>query len=269
MKNSISEYLNILGNLNRPNAKTYIEYIFSDFIELGGDRLFGDDLSIIGGIALLNDIPVTVIGQLKGNNLDEQTKYNFSMAYPEGFRKALRLMKQAEKFHRPVICFVDTIGAYPGKHAEERGQYVAIANNLMEMMCLKTPIITVLIGHGGSGGALALCVADKIISLEYATLSVISPKACAQILWKEKNKEIEAAKLLKMTSLDLLQQGIVSRIIPEPEGGAHMDTHGVAIKIKNCLVDELKFLNMISTSNLLRKRQKKYRAMGRNSIYHV
>ena len=268
MECSISDYLNILGNLNRPNAKTYIEYIFSDFIELSGDRLFGDDLSIIGGIAFLNDIPVTVIGQLRGHNSDEQAKYNFSMTQPEGFRKALRLMKQAEKFHRPVICFVDTIGAYPGKHAEERGQHVAVANNLMEMMCLKIPIITVLIGYGGSGGALALCVADKIISLEYAALSVISPKACAQILWKEKNKEIEAAKLMKMTSLDLLQQGIVSSIIPEPKGGAHMDAHGVAIKIKNCLVNELKSLNKTSTSKLVRIRQKKYRAMGRNNIYH-
>ena len=221
MDYSISENLDILKRTNRPNAKSYIDLIFTDFVELSGDRLFGDDPSIVSGIALLDDSPVTIVGQLRGSNIEEQIKFNFSMTHPEGFRKSLRLMKQAEKFHRPVICFVDTIGAYPGKQAEERGQAVAIANNLMEMMCLKVPIISILIGNGGSGGALALCVADRIAILENAVLSTISPKACAEILWKDTSKEIEAAELLKMTSKDLLQQGIVDYIIPEPNDGAY------------------------------------------------
>lgn len=264
---SVSEHLDILNRIDRPNAKTYIKYIFNDFIELSGDRLFGDDPSISGGLAFLNNIPVTVIGQLRGNNIDEQVKYNFSMAYPEGFRKALRLMKQAEKFHRPVICFVDTIGAYPGKQAEERGQAAAIANNLMEMMYLGVPIITVLIGYGWSGGALSLCVADRIVALEHAVLSVISPKACAEILWKDKSKEIEAIKMLKMTSTNLLQQGIVDYIILEPKGGVYMDVQEVAMRIRSYLVKEVKSLDKVRASKLVRQRQKKYRSMGRGHAY--
>lgn len=263
MDYSISENLNILKQTNRPNAKSYIELIFTDFVELSGDRLFGDDPSIISGIALLDDSPVTVVGQLRGSNIEEQVKFNFSMTHPEGFRKSLRLMKQAEKFHRPVICFVDTIGAYPGKQAEERGQAVAIANNLMEMMCLKVPIISILIGNGGSGGALALCIADRIIALEHAVLSAIAPKACAEILWKDTNKEREAAELLKMTSEDLLQQGIVDYIIPEPNDGAHTDVHETALRIKTYLSKEIKLLKNIRTSKLVHQRQKRYRTMGR------
>ena len=263
MDYSISENLDILKRTNRPNAKSYIDLIFTDFVELSGDRLFGDDPSIVSGIALLDDSPVTIVGQLRGSNIEEQIKFNFSMTHPEGFRKSLRLMKQAEKFHRPVICFVDTIGAYPGKQAEERGQAVAIANNLMEMMCLKVPIISILIGNGGSGGALALCVADRIAILENAVLSTISPKACAEILWKDTSKEIEAAELLKMTSKDLLQQGIVEYIIPEPNDGAHTDVHETALRIKTYLIKEIKLLKSIHTSKLVHQRQKKYRTMGR------
>ena len=263
MDYSISENLNILKHTSRPNAKSYIDLIFTDFIELSGDRLYGDDPSIIGGIGFIDNIPFTVIGQLRGANIEEQIKFNFSMTHPEGFRKSLRLMKQAEKFHRPVICFVDTIGAYPGKQAEERGQAAAIANNLMEMMCLKVPIITILIGNGGSGGALALCVADRISILENAVLSTISPKACAEILWKDTSKEIEAAELLKMTSEDLLQQGIVDYIIPEPNDGAHMDVHETALRIKTYLIKEIKLLKNIRTSKLVYQRQKKYKTMGR------
>lgn len=263
MDYSISENLDILKRTNRPNAKSYIDLIFTDFVELSGDRLFGDDPSIVSGIALLDDSPVTIVGQLRGSNIEEQIKFNFSMTHPEGFRKSLRLMKQAEKFHRPVICFVDTIGAYPGKQAEERGQAVAIANNLMEMMCLKVPIISILIGNGGSGGALALCVADRIAILENAVLSTISPKACAEILWKDTSKEIEAAELLKMTSKDLLQQGIVDYIIPEPNDGAHTDVHETALRIKTYLIKEIKLLKNIRTSKLVHQRQKKYRTMGR------
>lgn len=263
MDYSISENLNILKQTNRPNAKSYIDLIFTDFIELSGDRLFGDDPSIASGIALLDDSPVTIVGQLRGSNIEEQIKFNFSMTHPEGFRKSLRLIKQAEKFHRPVICFVDTIGAYPGKQAEERGQAVAIANNLMEMICLKVPIISILIGNGGSGGALALCVADRIAILENAVLSTISPKACAEILWKDTSKEIEAAELLKMTSKDLLQQGIVDYIIPEPNDGAHTDAYEMALRIKTYLIKEIKLLKNIRTSKLVHQRQKKYRTMGR------
>lgn len=262
MESSILTQMNILKNIDRPNSAVYIDYIFTDFIELSGDRLFGDDPSIIGGIGLINDIPLTVIGQLRGRNIEEQIKFNFSMAHPEGFRKALRLMKQAEKFQRPVVCFIDTIGAYPGKQAEERGQANAIANNLMEMMTLKIPIISVLIGYGGSGGALALCIADRIIALEHAVLSVIAPKACAEILWKDTSKEIEAAELLKMTSTDLLQQGIVDYIIPEPNDGAHTNVQEMATRIKTYLIKEIKLLKNIRTSKLVHQRQKKYRTIG-------
>ena len=267
MNYSISEQLSILKNQNRPNAKMYIDSIFTDFIELNGDRLFGDDSSIIGGVALLGNAPVTVIGQLRGRNIEEQVEFNFSMTHPEGFRKSLRLMKQAEKFHRPVICFVDTIGAYPGRQAEERGQASAIANNLMEMICLKIPIITVLIGHGGSGGALALCVADRIAILEHAVLSVISPKACAEILWKDTSKEQEAAKLLKMTSKDLLDQGIVDYIIPEPNDGAQSDLHETALRIKTYLFQEMRSLQEICPSKLIKQRQRKFREVGRKDAY--
>lgn len=263
MDHSVSTQMNILKNQDRPNSAVYIDCIFTDFIELSGDRLFGDDPSIIGGLALLDGLPVTVIGQLRGQNFEEQIKFNYSMTHPEGFRKSLRLMKQAEKFKRPIICFIDTIGAYPGKQAEERGQAYAIANNLMEMMTLKVPIISVLIGYGGSGGALALCIADRIIALEHAVLSVIAPKACAEILWKDTSKEIEAAELLKMTSKDLLQQDIVDYIIPEPNDGAHTDVHETALRIKTCLIKEIKLLKNIRTSKLVHQRQKKYRTMGR------
>ncbi len=263
MSCSITNQLNILKHSDRPNAKSYIDLIFTDFVELSGDRLFGNDPSIVSGIALLDNSPVTIIGQLRGATIEEQIKFNFSMTHPEGFRKSLRLMKQAEKFQRPVICFIDTIGAYPGKQAEERGQAYAIANNLMEMMTLKVPIISVLIGYGGSGGALALCIADRIIALEHAVLSVIAPKACAEILWKDTSKEIEAAELLKMTSKDLLQQGIVDYIIPEPNDGAHTDVHETALRIKTCLIKEIKLLKNIRTSKLVHQRQKKYRTMGR------
>ena len=252
----------ILNHHSRPNFATYIDYIFTDFTELSGDRLFGNDLSILGGVALLDEFPVTVIGQQRGRNLEEKINFNFSMAHPEGFRKSLRLMKQAEKFHRPVICFVDTIGAYPGKQAEERGQAVAIADNLMKMMCLKVPIISILIGYGGSGGALALCVADRIAILENAVLSAISPKACAEILWKNTSKEIEAAKLLKMTSNDLFQQGIVDYIIPEPNDGAHSNVTEMAMRIKSYLVKELWSLKKIRTFKLVEQRYRKFRKIG-------
>lgn len=202
---------------DRPTAVDYIDRLFgSTFIELHGDRRFADDKAVIGGIAELEGRPITVIGLEKGRNLKERMDRNFGSAHPEGYRKALRLMKQAEKFGRPVLCFVDTSGAYCGIGAEERGQGEAIAENLMEMMTLKTPIISVLIGEGGSGGALALAVADEVWMLENAIYSVISPEGCASILWKDSSKTAEASECLKLTSQDLFKLGVIERIIREP-----------------------------------------------------
>ncbi len=196
----------------------YIRRIFGDsFFELHGDRRFADDKAVIGGIAELKGKPVTVIGLEKGRNLKERMARNFGSAHPEGYRKALRLMKQAEKFRRPVICFVDTSGAYCGIGAEERGQGQAIAENLMEMMTLKTPVLSIFIGEGGSGGALALAVADEVWMLENAIYSVISPEGCASILWKDPNKTAEASECLKLTAQDLFKLGVIERIIREPK----------------------------------------------------
>ncbi len=204
-------------NAKRLTAIDYIHRMFgSSFFELHGDRRFGDDKAIIGGLAMLYDTPVTVIGIEKGRNTKERMARNFGSANPEGYRKALRLMKQAEKFHRPVLCLVDTSGAYPGIGAEERGQGQAIAENIMEMMTLKTPVLSILIGEGGSGGALALAVADEVWMLEDSIYSVISPEGCASILWKDSSKAPEAAECLKLTSHDLFELGVVERIIREP-----------------------------------------------------
>lgn len=256
---SVLAKMNILRKTERPNSLAYIEHIFDEFIGFCGDRLYGDDPSVVGGIAILGTLPVTVIAQLRGNNIEEQIKYHFSMTYPEGYRKALRIMRQAEKFKRPIICFIDTVGAYPGREAEERGQASAIANNLMEMMNFKVPIISILIGYGGSGGALALCVADRIVILENAMLSVISPKACAEVLWKDSSRMNEAIEMLKMTSNDLLEQGIVDYIIPEPNGGAQNDVKEMSERIKNYLIVELHNLKSKHPSKLVKARKGKFR----------
>ena len=256
------DFLKIVHHPQRPNAKYYIENIFPDFIELSGDRLYGDDPSVMGGIASLNGIPVTIIGQLKGRNTAEHVKYNFSMSKPEGYRKILRLMKQAEKFKRLVICFVDTFGAYPGKDAEERGQANAIANCLMKSMYLQTPIISILLGDGGSGGALALCIADVFVALEYATLSVIAPKACANILWKDSSRESEAVSLLKMQSSDLIDLGIVDKIIQEPEGGAHKEPDMMVNIINDFLKIGIKHCMKSSVRKMVKKRSSKYTNIG-------
>ena len=200
----------------RPKAKDYIENIVDDFIEFHGDRCFGDDKSIIGGIGRINGKAVTIIGQEKGSSTKEKMERNFGMTNPEGYRKALRLMKQAEKFHRPVLCFVDTSGAYPGIGAEERGQGQAIAENLMEMMTLKTPVLTIVVGEGGSGGALALAVADEVWMMENSVYSAISPEGCASILWKDSSKAPQAAEALKLTAQDLFDLHVIERIIREP-----------------------------------------------------
>ena len=199
----------------RATGLTYVEAIFDDFIELHGDRRFSDDPAIVGGIACLNGEPVTVIAMEKGGDMKDKVRRNFGSPNPEGYRKALRLMKQAEKFHRPVVCFVDTSGAFCGLGAEERGQGQAIAENLVEMMDLQTPVISILIGEGGSGGALALAVADQVWILENAVYSVISPEGCASILWKDAKKVKEAAECLKLTAQDMEKLGVVERVIPE------------------------------------------------------
>lgn len=249
----------IINHVNRPNTIDYIHFIFSDFIELSGDRLYGDDPAIIGGVASIDNISVTIIGQIRGRNLEENLSHNFSMGNPEGFRKALRLMKQAEKFHRPIINFVDTLGAYPGITAEERGQAHAIANILAEAVFLKTPIISIIIGNGGSGGALALCIANKVAILEHAVLSVISPKACANILWKDTSREKEAAGILKMTAGDLYEQGNVDIILPEPSGGAHTNPQQMIKTIQQFIISTISIYRNVSPDNIVEERYKKYR----------
>lgn len=202
---------------NKITTVDYINHMFGDsFFELHGDRRYSDDKAVVAGLAMLHDMPVTVIGIEKGRNTKERMERNFGQAHPEGYRKALRLMKQAEKFHRPVLCFVDTSGAYPGIGAEERGQGQAIAENLMEMMTLKTPVLTIVVGEGGSGGALALAVADEVWMMENSVYSAISPEGCASILWKDSSKAPQAAEALKLTAQDLFALHVIERIIREP-----------------------------------------------------
>jgi len=260
------DFFEIAHHHDRPNSKYYIETLFPDFIEISGDRLYGDDPSIIGGIATINDIPTTVIGQLRGRDIEERIKYNFSMSKPEGYRKTLRLMKQAEKFERPIICFVDTLGAHPGKEAEERGQGNAIANCLMECMYLKTPIISILIGDGGSGGALALCVADVIIALEYATLSIITPKACANILWNDSSRYIDAAELLKMKAINLFELGVIDEILSEPQDGAQTSPDVMVKTIQRCLVKTIERYMKIPIKKIMKQRKNKYNEMGKDFL---
>ena len=246
---------------NRPTSIDYITKIFGDsFIELHGDRKFGDDKAIVGGIAKLNDMPVTVIGIEKGRNLKERMERNFGSAHPEGYRKALRLMKQAEKFRRPVICFVDTSGAYCGIGAEERGQGQAIAENLMEMMTLKTPILTILIGEGGSGGALALAVADEVWMLENAIYSVISPEGCASILWKDAAKAETAAASLKLTAEDAKSLGVIERILSENDIGKKEFYD----RIRTLLTEEIKELS--GDIDLTQNRYDRFRHLGVSAV---
>lgn len=249
---------------DRPKSLDYINLIFDDFVELHGDRLFADDKSIIGGIGYLNNMAVTVIGQQKGKTTSENIERNFGMTNPEGYRKALRLMKQAEKFKRPVITFIDTPGAYPGIGAEERGQGEAIARNLLEMSRLKTQIICIVIGEGSSGGALAIGVGDKIIMLENSVYSILSPEGFASILYKDSTKAPDAAKNMKLTAHDLKQMNIIDEIISEPEGGAQENINQVANDIKNSLITNINELKKKDINNLLDDRYKKYRVIGSN-----
>lgn len=255
--------VNIARHKERPTGKFYIENIFTDFIELHGDRNFGDDGAIIGGIGFLDKMPVTVISITKGVNTKENIERNFGMPKPEGYRKALRLMKEAEKFKRPVICLIDTPGAFCGIDAEERGQGEAIATNLVEMSRLKTPIISILMGEGGSGGALALAVADRVIMLEHSIYSILSPEGFASILWKDGGRAKEAADVMKITSRDLMEYNIIDKIIKEPHGGAHKNPLRMAMSLKRELIEEVKYLRTIKLEDTIEKRYYKYRNMGK------
>ncbi len=256
------ERMEIIRHKNRPTVKDYIPAIFDHFFECHGDRLYGDDHAIMGGIASLNGMPVTVIAQVKGRDLKENQDANFAMPHPEGYRKALRLAKQAEKFGRPIICFVDTPGAFCGIAAEERGQGEAIARNIMEFFSIKTPIVSVVLGEGGSGGALALAVCDELAMLENAIYSVISPRGFASILWKNAAREKEAAEILRITATDLMDLGIAEAMIEEPRGGAHNDPVEMQENIAKYLVETIEKLSQQPIANLLENRYNKFRKIG-------
>jgi acetyl-CoA carboxylase carboxyl transferase subunit alpha len=249
-------------HVGRPTTLDYIREIFNDFIELHGDRYYHDDPAIVGGIALFRGIPVTVIGHQKGKDTNQNLKRNFGMPHPEGYRKACRLMKQAEKFKRTVICFIDTQGAYPGIGAEERGQGWAISRSLYQMSLLKTPVISLVIGEGGSGGALALGVADCILMLSNAIYSVISPEGCASILRKDVTKAPEMAEYLKLTAADLEAMGIIDEIIPEPLEGAHSNTAQVYKKVEERLFHHLTKLISMDLHELIERRYERLRKIG-------
>lgn len=246
----------------RPGITDYISKILTNFIELHGDRKYADDPAIIAGIASLDEQTVFIIGHQKGKDTKSNLRCNFGMPHPEGYRKALRVMKLAEKFKKPLITFIDTPGAYPGIGAEERGQGDAIAQNLFTLSQLKTPIIVTIIGEGGSGGALALGVGDKILMLENAVYSVISPEGCAAILWEDKKKVAEAASTLRLTAKDLLELEVIDEIIPEPPGGAHRNIDEICLTLKKGLIKSLHELQKHNSSTLALKRYKKFRKMG-------
>lgn len=264
----------IYGNLNswqqvliarhpeRPNTYDYIKYLLTDFIEMHGDRFYGDDPAVVGGIGRFRGRAVTVLGHLKGKDTKENLARNFGMAHPEGYRKAMRLMKQAEKFKRPVICFIDTPGAYCGMGAEERGQSEAIASSISTMATLKVPIVTVVIGEGGSGGALAFGVGDCILMQEHTIYSVISPEGFASILWKDSTRSREAAEAIKITAQDLLNLGVADKIVPEPIGGAHREPEAAAEFLGNALAETLNKLLTIAPEILVSRRYDKFRAIG-------
>lgn len=256
------EQVELARTLERPTTLEYIENIFDDFIEFFGDRVYGDDKAIVGGIASIKNQAVTVIGHQRGMTTKENIKRNFGMPHPEGYRKALRLMKQAEKFNRPIITFIDTKGAYPGKEAEERGQSEAIAKNLVEMAGLNVPIISIVIGEGGSGGALGLGVCDRLYMLENSTYSVISPEGAASILFKDGSLKAEAAKSLKLTASDLYELNVADKVIKEPIGGAHIDKEAVFKDTKEAILKGLDELSQFTKDNLIDSRFEKYMSIG-------
>lgn len=257
-KTSAYEKVQAARSGKRPLGGYYIDRMIDDFVELHGDRRYGDDGAIVGGIGFLGDIPVTVIAMERGSDINDRIKRHFGCPSPEGYRKALRLMKEAEKFARPVICFIGSSGAYPGIEAEERGQGEAIAENLFEMMGIQTPIISVIVGEGGSGGALALGVGDTVIMLENAVYSVISPEGCASILWKDSSKAADAADVLKLTSNDLLTFGVIEKVITEENRSAQE----ICTELKKILTTELTEKCSITAPELLDKRYHKFRKIG-------
>ena len=246
----------------RPYTLDYIDRIFTDFQELHGDRAFADDAALVGGLARLDGMPVMVLGQQKGRDTKENIRRNFGMPRPEGYRKALRLMKLAERFSLPLITFIDTPGAYPGIDAEERNQSEAIARNLFEMADLKIPIICTVIGEGGSGGALAIGVGDRVMMLEYSTYSVISPEGCASILWKSADKAAEAAEAMGITAAKLKDVGLIDQVIREPLGSAHRDVDETARNIKQALIDSLQKFETIGLEKLLEERYRRLTSYG-------
>jgi len=246
----------------RPNVHFYIEGLFDDFLELHGDRTYGEDGAIIGGVATFNGQPVTVIGHVKGKSTEENIRRNFGMPHPEGYRKAMRLAKQAEKFNRPIVTFVDTPGAYPGIGAEERGQSEAIARCLMTFMNLTVPVIVVVMGEGGSGGALAISGGNHLIMLEHSVYSVLSPEGFASILYKDATKAKEAARLMKLTSRDLLQLGIVDEIVKEPGGGAHADPDFVLPALRKSIANQLLTFATLDGARVAQQRYDKFQQMG-------
>ena len=254
--------VSIARHSERPYAMDYINEITTDFVELHGDRLFGDDSAVVGGLCRIDDKKFMVIGIQKGRTVEEKIERNFGMSNPEGYRKALRLMKMAEKFHIPILTLIDTSGAYPGIEAEERGQGEAIARNLMEMSGLKTPIIAVVIGEGGSGGALALGVADRVYMMEHAVYSVISPEGCAAILFKDGSLAEKAAKNLKISAQNLKKLGVIDDIIPEPFGGAHKNPKCAEINLKKVVLLSISELEKIKIDTLLENRYNKFRRIG-------
>ena len=256
------EQVQVARHPRRPYTLDYVERIFTDFVELHGDRAFRDDEAIVAGWGRLNGHSLMVVGHQKGRDMKENLRRNFGMPHPEGYRKALRLMRQAEKFRRPIVTLIDTPGAYPGIGAEERGQGEAIAVNLREMASIRTPLVSVVIGEGGSGGALALGVTDRILMLEHAIYSVISPEGCAAILWRSATHREQAARALKLTSRDLQRLGVADEIVAEPTGGAHSDWDAAAARLKDALLRNLEELKEVHTDELLSRRRAKYEAMG-------
>ena len=246
----------------RPTTLDYIAMIMKDFIPLAGDRLFGEDKALLTGFATLDQRKIAVIGHQKGKDTKENIERNFGCAHPEGYRKAMRIMRLAERFNMPIVCLIDTPGAYPGVGAEERGQAQAIAENIRDMFSMKVPVLVTVIGEGGSGGALGIGVGDKVLIMEYAYYSVISPEGCAAILWKDASKREEAAKVLKLTAPDLLKMGIVDEIIPETEGGAHRGPEHAAQNLKVAINKNLDELSHLSVETLLDQRYQRYRKMG-------
>lgn len=252
----------VARHVRRPYTLDYIRSLFTDFVELKGDRLFRDDPAIVGGWARFDERPVVVIGHQKGRDTKENLRRNFGMPHPEGYRKALRLMQMASRFGAPIITFIDTPGAYPGLGAEERGQAEAIARNLETMASLETPIIAVVIGEGGSGGALALAMGDRVLMLQHAIYSVISPEGCAAILWNDASQKERAAEALKLTAEDVLELGVIDEIIPEPPGAAHSDADATKRAVGEVMARHLKELAKINPKKLVQSRAKKYMEMG-------